>query len=423
MKRGNDIVKSWRCGWYRMWDFAPELLRRWGVPRPGAWPKDNVFKGALWCFPQEWRKVGLSGERLARVLERAWEKKATVSTLAEIQKACSFMYLTKTGTASSNFEEVHSMWKSLDFNLCKETTSCKPTRIISPQQQKAAYDRQWQPTDDVCLVYFCQGVVASHDWCTKGNRSSEDLDRVRFSTEHHWDLTPGQVCWTTSFVGGRAKLHGRKRGTRQWKNWRICMCPNGVHHSPGEELLIGKDGNPFGPLDEKYCTTCPVFAGELLASLQPDNDFRIWKKWSFYSGGFGKQNNADVILIARNFYHNQGVMSWETPFDRHSGRKALALWCSQLNIRYREGIHVYGDLQCIWRDHYQPNLKQSDYEGREQALDYQCATAALRRFRTFLGRDPPPAPMPANVSVTDQALLVLSQSVGAYDRVRAVYES
>ena len=176
--------------------------------------------------------------------------------------------------------------------------------------------------------------MSNWDWNVIGNRATTDLNKIKKSRSHHWDLDNG--CWSTEYLGGRSKLHGQK--SRSWRAWRLCMCPNGQHRSPRADLLIGEDGNPIGDV-VGHCTTCPVAAGEFLARLQAANDFGVYKKWN--RRGFGVQNEADVVNIAKKWLVNQRVMTWQNPFCRNSGRKALAAWCDLLDVPYYEGVHIY----------------------------------------------------------------------------------
>ena len=257
-----------------------------------------------------------------------------------------------------------------------------------------------------------------HDWGTLGNRPKKDLDKVKCSEIHHW----GPDWWATEFVGGRSKLADGK--TRVWRNWRLCLCPNEEHHAPGNDIQIGPDGNPTTPLDRKYCTTCPVFCGQLLRKLQDEEDlpFRIWRHWRPQTFGFGQHNHPNIVTLARQWLVNQGEMVWDTPFCPHGGRKALAAWCELLNVHYWEGVHVYGDLEDVWRKYYQPGLPMSNnYNHRDQSLDPQIAAAALKKFRRFLGRERPPEPLPAHVPRGERALLLMSRALGLYDDVLRLY--
>ena len=246
-----------------------------------------------------------------------------------------------------------------------------------------------------------------HDWGTLGNRPKKDLDKVKCSEIHHW----GPDWWATEFVGGRSKLADGK--TRVWRNWRLCLCPNEEHHAPGNDIQIGPDGNPTTPLDRKYCTTCPVFCGQLLHKMQSNQGlpFRIWRRWT------------NIVNLAKQFLVNQGEMTWDDPLCSHGGRKALAAWCQQLVVHYWEGMQVYGDLESVWRQYYQPGLPQSDgYNIREQSTDPLIATSALRKFRRFLGRERPPEPLPSNIPRHEAALMIMSRAFGLYGEIRRLYD-
>ena len=100
-----------------------------------------------------------------------------------------------------------------------------------------------------------------------GLRSTEDVKRVKQSSSHQWDWANGWQC--TSFLGGRAKLCGTKKGTRPWWIWRVCHCPTKKHVRVPPRFCerIDPEGNPT--VDTfKWSTLCPLAALELMWQLQ-----------------------------------------------------------------------------------------------------------------------------------------------------------
>ena len=235
---------------------------------------------------------------------------------------------------------------------------------------------------------------------------------------HHFDLE--QQYWTTGFVDGRSKLHLHKSGTRPWNAWMLCMCPNGKHVSPPPdfEYTFDTDGNPR-ELPEGLCTTCPLFAGQLLRSLQKE-PFRWYKKWT--KKGFQKENIGSVVMIAMRWFVEQGVMTWEHRYDTNSGRKALALWCVETGAPYVETVHIMGDTEDVWRTNYQPGLPASGHTIREQSQDPLLATAALKRFRSFCGRDPPPEPLPEGMTADQRHMQLISEHLGIGRKTIQLYK-
>ena len=418
--KGSSALQTYRSGFRRMWDFARDHLTKWKIPEPGSWDKKNLFRGTMWSSSTEYRKRPLSGTRCARVLELCWERGITVDNLKVVKKCMSCIYLLATGIPSSNFPQVTAMFKTLDLKRCgAKKRSTLPTKILAPVQLKNAFTREWNPDGNLSLVEFCQGVLAAWDWAVLGNRPNEDLHKIKISRLHHWDLP--NKCWSTSYVGGRSKLHGNKRGTRPWRAWRICLCPDNEHVSPPADMAIANDGDPVEALPEAICTTCPLFAGELLKSLQPEGELGIYKRWNLE--GFGVNNHANIVDLARNWLVEQNVMSWAAPFCTNSGRKTLGAWCQLVDARYAESVHIHGDLEDTWINHYQPLLEATGSKTRVQAVDFVVATSALTKLQRYFERHAPLAPLPQGLSKDSRVLMMLARHVGMYSEARDVYMS
>ena len=417
-KRKGACFQAWRSGWSLFFEYGQDHLTRWQVPKPGSWSKTNVFKGHMPGTPAEYRKVPLTGKRCARILELAWERGITLPNLKVMRKTMSLLYLLETGVEKSNYSKVNAMFKSLNLKKCGAKKSNLPTKIVSSAQLKTAYTKEWTPESGMSLVDFCQGDVANWDWNVLGNRPKEDLGKIKESRTHVFD---GQgKWWASQYPGGRSKLGDNK--DREWWAWRLCLCPGGVHVPPPESLEIDAEGNPKGPLPEDVCTTCPVFCGQLLKSLQSEGDFGVYKTWNQKSG-FGVQNNYDIVNLARVWLAEQGVMDWATPFDSHGGRKSLGAWCQHLEVQYFESIHIHGDLYDTWRKHYQPLLPPTTYTDREQSKNPEIALAALRKLRRYFGRNPPRAPPPPGLTKDSQVLLMMAGKYGLYNEARDIYMS
>ena len=74
-------------------------------------------------------------------------------------------------------------------------------------------------------------------------------------------------------------------------------------------------------------------------------------------------------------------------YDHNSGRKALAGWCSHLDVPYALSKQVHGDLPDVWGKHYEQSVIDTKAsKNREQSRDPKTATAALRMFARFCGR-------------------------------------
>ena len=209
-----------------------------------------------------------------------------------------------------------------------------------------------------------------------------DTKKVKDSKDHFINGNEG-YGWT-EMVGGRSKLHGPKRGTRSWRVVRKCLC-KGTHIDVPEHFAMDNNGNPVDK--PVWNTVCPVAAMQLMEHIQ-GADFKPYAKWFSSKSRYG-QNVGDVATHANTWLASQGVPG---PFDRNSGRKALSRWLEHLHVPYAEHVHIHGDLEEVWRSHYQAQLLKSTFKGREQSKDPDTASAALKRFAKWIHKDGQPQP-------------------------------
>jgi len=420
--KNKETLQIYRCGFHTMWEYAKDHLLKWGIPKAGSWNPKNQMGGDMWATPAEYAKKPLSGFRCARILELAYERGCSWDKIKLMRKTCSYLYCLKKGHSGKNFSEVNGMMKSLDPKGCAPPSkSMIPTKIINPDQLKVAFTTEWNPEGNMSLVEFVQGSLSTYDYDVLGLRSVSDLTKIKESETHHWD--PENKCWSTAYLGGRSKLAMHKAGTVPWRAWRICLCPGNVHVSPPEdfEFTIKPDGNPMEPLPENICTTCPYFAGELLSRLQFPRNFRCYKKWT--KKGFQKTNHGDILGLSHRWLVEQGITTENEPFDPNSGRKALGLWLERVDAKYNESVHIHGDLEDVFRKHYQASLAPYGSEIRAQSLNFAVATAALVKLRRFFERHAPPEPLPSNLSQDSQVLLSIAQKVGSYQQALDIYKA
>ena len=420
-KKSLAAAQTYKNGWYQLWKFGKKEMERWEIPPPGSYNPKNLMKGVMPATPQEYRKSHLTEVRLARLVEIAYDGGCSWSNIKTISKCCSFFYHLDKGISSKNFALVRGMIESLDEEGCGTVKVPNvPTKIIQPAALRIAMTREWGgPESGMSLVSFCQGGLANWHWNVIGSRSHCDLDKLKNSHEHHFDLPNGVM--STGFPGGRSKLPLAKKGTREWRGWVLCICPGGKHVSPPQDLRLNKKGNPASPLPRNLCTTCPIVCAEVLLNAQSEFDEkRLYRRWK-RKGGFEKNNIGNVVNIARRWLHHQGVMDWSEPFDTNSGRKALALWSHTVGAVYPQVVHLCGDLEVVWRDHYQPSLPPCGQQIREQSTNPLVATAALQLFRSFLGRAPAPPPPPPGLTQDGRALMVIARRLGCLQEVHDIY--
>ena len=176
---------------------------------------------------------------------------------------------------------------------------------------------------------------------------------------------------------------------------RVCFC-KGKHVSPPEIIIL--EGNPS--VRPSWNTTCPLAAMEFMRNIQGTETWKPYAKWGVSTQRYG-QNVGDVPVFANKWLEEQGVEG--VPFDRNSGRKSLSRWLQLLKVPYNEHMHVHGDLEKVWRDHYQSKLLKSGYRVREQTTDADLATAALRRLANWFTSAGAPKP-----SVKEQLQTILA---------------
>ena len=211
-----------------------------------------------------------------------------------------------------------------------------------------------------------------------GCRSGVDIKSLKEATQHTINLKEGWA--TTAYKNGRNKLAGKKKGTRPWNCYFICLCPNGKHVPVGTDWAwnIAPNGNPRTP--PTFPTECPLNCLRVKEIRGSDDGFQLFSKWSKTPQNWSS-NHGDVIGLANRWFRAQGAAHPSgSDYDSNSGRKCLANWLQETNTPYHEGFEVHGDLYDVWSKNYQPSLPYSDFCRRPQSTEPRLATTALRRF-------------------------------------------
>ena len=226
-----------------------------------------------------------------------------------------------------------------------------------------------------------------------GSRPNEDLGRIKESEEHCIDVDEGWG-WT-AFVGGRCKLRGKKKGTRPWRAWRICLCKGGAHVDIPEDIEYGTwghRGDPpanYDPDNLPWCTNCPVAAMSLILKLQ----WRLPGKGCLYRKfGQGKKKADRKFCISHSGNPVRDAMEWfraqgvDRPFDTNAGRPGLGRWLAKLGVPFGPGFQYHGDLPDTWGGAYQTdNFRKDGHKNRQQSKDPDTALEGLRMFAAWLG--------------------------------------
>ena len=375
-------ARAYRTGFNTMWKYVGAYMARKGIKRPGGFDRNNVHGGRLWASRKECNMTNMIA---GNIIERVYDSgKVGLDQLKQVRHSMSYAYYLTEGIRGENYPEVNAQWKS--FNLSKlpgVRRTVKPTRIPTPANLKTAFTTEWTSAHPQSLATFSSGVLCAWDTQVFGLRPNVDVKKVKTSSIH--DINPNEGHGWTQMVGGRSKLHLQKRGTRPWRVYRVCTCREN-HVSPPEDLTLDQNGNPLE--EPSWNTVCPLAAMELLQRCQGD-PIRIYTKWLPTKGEYGNQNIGDVASFANEWLSHQGVPG---PFDRNSGRKSLARWLELLRVPYPEGMQIHGDLELVWRNHYEKRLLKSGLKTREQSEDPDTATRALFRFAHWLHQDDLPKP-------------------------------
>ena len=381
MNLTDHTAKAYRTGFNTMWKHAGAYMARKGIKKAGEYDPKNVHGGRLYGS----RKECLITDKIAgNIIERIYESgKVGLDQLKQVRHSLSYAHYLQTGQQGENFTEVYAQWKTFNLkSLPAVRKPKKPKRIPTPENLKEAFTKPWTPQHPWCLATFTTGLLSAWDTDVFGLRPNVDVKKVKDSIVH--DINPNERYGWTDMKGGRSKLHGQKRGTRPWKVFRVCCCKD-QHTSPPEVLILNAEGNP--PEPPNWNTVCPLAAMELMKAVQGET-FKIYVKWFPSTQQFG-QNFGDPPSHGNNWLMSQGLPG---PFDRSSGRKSLSRWLQHLSVPYRESLHIHGDLECVWRGHYESKLLKSGLKTRGQSEDPDTATAGLKRFAAWLHKDGQPPP-------------------------------
>ena len=365
----------------------------------------------MWGWPKECK---LTNNQAQKLMLTVYQKRTmTWGMMRSISKTLAYAYeLTGGSVPQGNYPGVTSVWQLVRKPECVDSgKSQKPERIPEPKQLQVAFTKPWSRNHPWSLMQFLTGVVATNDAFVFGLRSNEDFKRVKDSRDHELNSAAGWVC--TKFVGGRAKLSGKKKGTVDWWIWRVCYC-QGKHHIPVPEgffELIDSEGNPT--VEFEWYTLCPVAALELIWQFQtvPPQEKRCYGKWlgaKFHCG-----NTGDVAGLAIQWLQAQGLPA----FDHNSGRKSLAKWTHHLRVPYHESCAIHGDLHQTWQESYDERLPDSDYDLRTQPRDPAVACAGLWKFARFVGGG---RKLKVKLSRSERLQYELLKALGKKDKARRI---
>ena len=388
--RSSSAMWVYRYGFRLIWKSVARYCKRIGLKKPGEYEETNQHGGEMFALPTEFN---MNKKQAAQLLFKCYEtKKLTYDQMKVVRKMLSYAYQLKGGPPGENWSSLANVWAAVDPRQCApQKKFILPTRIPRPRQLRSLLTTPWQPGKGMSLMDWTKGMLAFWCWGVFGARSGEDMKRIKMGAAHGVNTEEGWA-WT-SFFGGRCKLALKKAGTRPWRVWFTCMCPDKKHVPVPEdfEFWMRKDGNPGMPVT--FHPECPVACHELILRCHWKHYFgeetqtavfshvRLFRKWT-KKRRFGKADGPDDIMEAVfEWLKFQGV---EETFDRNAGRKSLARWCDKLHIPYEESFQCHGDLSDVWKQSYQPSMPATAFKERRQSNDPKIATVALRKFAMIL---------------------------------------
>ena len=377
-----------------MWATCPQVMKRCKVGEPDSFDRHNHHGGVMPGWPGE---STMSDQRASKILHACVKsKKLTYRQLDAVRKCLSFLWeLTgKKTKRDGNWPCVAANWDStVRLKNLKPKKETPPMRIPSPKTLRKAILKGWNNRRGMPFLKWIIFYGCFWDTMVCGARPNVDMNKIKKSRTHNFNWRNGWQC--TDFLGGRSKLTGIKKGSRAWKMYRICLCKGKKHKRPKKNAwsFIDEDGNPsLGVEQLGFDPVCPLACTEMVWQCEHEEDQpkrnypNFLPRTKKYEARLGALNVGDPAQAALEWLKCQGAGE----FDHNAGRKALAHWCHYLDVPYKLSVHLHGDLPDVWFDNYQTlglkttNVKETHI--REQSLDPQVATAALRKFAFYLGR-------------------------------------
>ena len=370
----------YREGVRLMWEAAPRAMTDAHIKPMGHYDLLNHNGGRIWGWPNECNMTDTKAKSI--LLKCIQSGKLTMNELKCVRKSLSYAYELVHKESGLNWPCIPRVWKSIDMDLLHEPKKpLMPQVIPTPKQLKRAFTKQWTPDHSMSLVKNSCGTVAAFDSLILGGRNGKtgDIMRIKKSRTHGFDLKRG-FMWT-EMEGGRCKLPPGE--FREWKAYRVCLCPGGKHVSPPRDFYktIDRQGNPQGPVTWHTC--CPIACIQFKWQWKAARN-RVYAKCS-KTGRCGKQQDDDIMRLAIDWMVAQGQCPENERYCHNSGRKATGAWMSKLQIPYEEGHQIHQDHPDTWRRKYQPDLPRTDYETRTQSEDPKICCAALRTLSNWFG--------------------------------------
>ena len=412
---------------------ARERMLKLGFKPPGSYG-NNQQKGVMPAMPYEIPKAFCDEDAgwILRECAKSTNPHYTRGQLDAVRAMLSFFYQLQTGKhydgsrEPCNYASVKDQWGCQGPNdYAPNIKSTKSVVSVEPAGLATAFTTEWSLQSGWAFMKWCVTALITWDWSVNGNRCRVDLEKIKQSEDHIF--RPSEGWMSSDMPGGRSKLMNRKE-MRPWKNYRVCLCPKGVHIPlPEGWNAVGNLDNQSNPINITWPTTCPLNCFQVVRDSLEETDQRTYPKWIEKQNRFAAVNvsHPDMLKQTKEWLTIQGANPDNLTFDNNSGRKSLGKWCDQFNVPYVESVHIHGDLYCTWKQHYQYGLKREHVEGsRDQSKDPAVCTAALRRFARGIGRGREVRDDPKHVDISQlgQLMAAALRAMGKGDQVARILD-
>ena len=374
-----ETMKKYRTGYNYCWSVrrCRSYMKRIGLKEPGTYSKKNQHNGDMFALPNEF---SLSSRQAGTIARHCYKAGSTLSQLENVRKMLSFAYQLTTGAKKGNFKAVNTQWESQDPAYYLDPTQKVKAEVSpEPKNMTVMFKTPFDETKGMPFPLWNVGLLLTHDSFLVGSRSVTDLERVKKSRDHTY--APSQGWMSTVMVGGRAKLE-RRKGTRDWSVYRVCLCPKGKHVPPPDnwQTLLDKNSNPK---EVTWCSTCPLNAFKCIREMLPDGDLRTYPRWVSKQDRYSPDDHGPDAMkkLMLRWIDLQGGNPDGLTYDTNGGRKTLGKMCQTYQVMYHESFELHGDLWCTWCKYYQEKLGRDPlFKRRTQSPDPDVCCAALRKF-------------------------------------------
>ena len=427
--KSTETLRKYRVGFNFVWRIpkARKVMVEAGFKQPNRYHENNQMGGKMFALPREIPRASRFGEEEAgMVMRHCLHSGGTRSQCENVRKLLSYIHQLQTGDAKGNFTRVGQVWDRFDENRFGEPTQrVRAIYIIEPDALKTSLTKEWKQSTPMPYHQWSLGYLETYDWCVDGLRPKEDLARVKHSGDHV--IVPSHGYMYTEMLGGRAKLE-RAKGSRDWRVYRVCMCPGGKHQGPRpdfiEWVLDGKDPD--------WVTTCPLTCFQVIrAHLADDDDPRIYPNLTpkgMFSGFGGKEWKSmgwkTMFPFLRRWLDIQDGNPDSLVYDSNMGRHALGKVCDVADISYPESFEITGDKFTNWRHYQERVLNDRNFKRRTQSPDIKVVLKALRKIARWMGRGPTVRQDPETLTKrqVNELLILFGRSMGQNAEVNRILD-